>query len=134
MRLRCRAHNQYTAERTFGTEFMIRKRKEAPPRRDREIRHEAARAPAPARVAPARPSEESDVTRCLRHLGFRADEVRRAVAASEAHPDASLEGQVRFALSYLRPPHRQVATGSPRLPTDPRGTPPQDRRGVLIDA
>jgi 5-methylcytosine-specific restriction endonuclease McrA len=27
IRLRCRAHNQYTAERTFGTEFMKRKRR-----------------------------------------------------------------------------------------------------------
>jgi len=29
IRLRCRAHNRYTAERTFGTEFMRRKRKAA---------------------------------------------------------------------------------------------------------
>ena len=29
MRLRCRAHNQYTAERTFGVEFMRRKREGA---------------------------------------------------------------------------------------------------------
>ena len=29
MRLRCRAHNQYAAERTFGVEFMRRKRNEA---------------------------------------------------------------------------------------------------------
>ncbi len=29
MRLRCRAHNQYEAERTFGTEFMEHKRDEA---------------------------------------------------------------------------------------------------------
>jgi len=29
MRLRCRAHNQYAAERTFGTEFMRHKREAA---------------------------------------------------------------------------------------------------------
>jgi hypothetical protein len=29
LRLRCRTHNQFTAERTFGAEFMARKRAEA---------------------------------------------------------------------------------------------------------
>ena len=29
IRLRCRAHNQYTAERTFGAEFMRHKRLDA---------------------------------------------------------------------------------------------------------
>jgi hypothetical protein len=29
MRLLCRAHNQYAAERTFGTQFMIDKRRGA---------------------------------------------------------------------------------------------------------
>jgi hypothetical protein len=39
IRLRCRAHNQYAAERTFGAEFMARKRREAIGRRRR---HESA--------------------------------------------------------------------------------------------
>jgi hypothetical protein len=112
IRLRCRAHNQYTAERTFGAGFMERKRQEAGRRRERLVRRQAA-CQSPASVAVTARSDENDVVHCLRHLGFRADEVRRAVAASEALPDASLEEQVRFALSYLRPPHRQVATGSP---------------------
>ena len=38
MRLRCRAHNQYEAERTFGTEFMKRKRDKA----RRAAQHDAA--------------------------------------------------------------------------------------------
>jgi hypothetical protein len=29
LRLRCRTHNQYEAERSFGSEFMHRKREEA---------------------------------------------------------------------------------------------------------
>jgi 5-methylcytosine-specific restriction endonuclease McrA len=36
LRLRCRAHNQYEAEREFGSDFM---------RRKREMRREAAQAP-----------------------------------------------------------------------------------------
>jgi hypothetical protein len=35
VRLRCRVHNQYTAEHTFGREFMNRKRREAVERRRR---------------------------------------------------------------------------------------------------
>ena len=48
MRLRCRAHNQYEAERTYGTEFMQHKREEA--------RRAAAerRTPAQGRVAAER--------------------------------------------------------------------------------
>lgn len=38
LRLRCRAHNQYTAEQTFGTEFMNQKREQA--RRERAVRRE----------------------------------------------------------------------------------------------
>jgi len=40
MRLRCRAHNQYGAERTFGIAFMNRKRTDA--RRAAEARARAA--------------------------------------------------------------------------------------------
>ena len=40
----------------------------------------------------------------LRHLGFRAEEVRRAAAECQTIPEASLEQRVRFAIGYLRPP------------------------------
>jgi hypothetical protein len=43
MRLRCRAHNQYEAERIFGTEFMRHKRQAA---REVAARDAAARAAA----------------------------------------------------------------------------------------
>src|SRR3989442_1839238 len=51
MRLRCRAHNQYEAERTFGAVFMRRKRQEA--------RVAAVEALAAAEEAPSAASEHS---------------------------------------------------------------------------
>jgi hypothetical protein len=38
VRLRCRAHNQYAAECTFGSKFMKKKREEARTARDRPLR------------------------------------------------------------------------------------------------
>jgi hypothetical protein len=119
MRLRCRAHNQYAAERTFGTEFMNAKREEAR-RAAAEKRAAAARATAQPAVAQAaaekRAAEERaaagaaaerakelDIVPWLRQLGYRADEARRAAARCEAIPDASLEERVRLALALLCP-------------------------------
>lgn len=98
LRLRCRAHNQYEAERTFGTEFMRHQRQEAQ-RRATEARalKAAATEPAPEREL----SPERDVAPWLRRLGFRADEVRRAAALCAAIPDASVEERLRLALSGL---------------------------------
>lgn len=92
IRLRCRAHNQYQAEQAFGTEFMRHKRQEAK-RRATETQTR--------RAAVVTPGPERDVAPWLRHLGFRADEVRRAAALCEAIPEASLEERVRLALSSL---------------------------------
>jgi len=111
IRLRCRAHNQYQAERTFGAGFMQRKRDEAHRARERLVRNQASRRQPASPAAAPTVSEDSDLVRCLRRLGFRADEVRRAVAACEAVPNVTLEGRVRFALSYLRSPHRRLGGG-----------------------
>jgi 5-methylcytosine-specific restriction endonuclease McrA len=105
IRLRCRAHNQYAAERTFGAEFMRQKREEA--RRAAEARRRASEARARARAA------AEEVIAPLRALGFRAHEAHCAAALCEAIPDAPLEQRVRHALSYFQPRLRtagQVAT------------------------
>ena len=103
LRLRCRSHNQYGAECSFGAEFMRRKR-------------EAARAAAAeARVqatAAEQAQEERDVLPWLRALGFRAEEARRAAALCEAIPDASLEERVRLALSHFHPRGTSIRLGS----------------------
>ena len=84
MRLRCRAHNQYGAERTFGAVFMEQKREQA------------------RRAAHAR-EQANEVIPWLRSLGFRADEARQAAALCETIPCATLEERVRMALSYFAP-------------------------------
>ena len=118
IRLRCRAHNQYAAECTFGTAFMSRKREEARraaaekrARAAAEKRAAAERLAAVARAAAAAAAErakELDVVPWLRQLGFRGDEARRAAARCEAIPDTPLEERVRFALSVLGAPHRRL--------------------------
>jgi hypothetical protein len=101
MRLRCRAHNQYTAECELGTRFMSDKRHAA-----RQQAAANARARAAAREREARASAvaaERDVVPWLRQLGYRAEEARAAARFCESAPDATLEDRVRLALSYFRP-------------------------------
>ena len=112
LRLRCRAHNQHEAERTFGAGFMERKREEA--------RHGAAErrtwlgAPAstcpgacsaPAIHDPAPSAAGSDavleVVPWLRALGCRPEDARRAAECCASIPDAPLEERVRVALKSL---------------------------------
>ena len=102
LRLRCRAHNQFKAEQTFGAGFM------------QEKRARAARptAPTSAASATARPRDEAadpdlDVTPWLRQLGFRADEAMRAAAQCAPMDGASIETRVRAALTYLSPRGRR---------------------------
>jgi hypothetical protein len=91
LRLRCRAHNQYEAERAFGESFM-------------RGRRESAAEKACTRSPDDEPrSENSDVIPWLRALGFRADEARQAAARSKSVPGASLEERVRTALTNLSP-------------------------------
>jgi hypothetical protein len=108
MRLRCRPHNQFEAECTFGKEFMNNKREEAR-RAAAKARAQAEAAAAKARAAEQ--PQERDVVPWLRKLGFRADEARRAATLCEAIPDAPLEQRVRVALSYFhsRTPSRGPA-------------------------
>jgi hypothetical protein len=85
LRLRCRAHNQYGAECTFGAEFMRHKRIAA----------------AEARAA-ARPAHVEEVVPWLRQLGFKEGEARSAAALCESIAGASVEDRVRAALKYFR--------------------------------
>ena len=106
MRLRCRAHNQYEAVRTFGAGFMSQKRHEA----------RGAAAEARARAAHNMPrgmlevtdageratqDQIQDVLAGLRNLGCRADEARRATALAGDLQDVTLEERMRAALTFL---------------------------------
>jgi len=109
VRLRCRAHNQYAAECTFGKDFMETKWDEA--RRAAQARARAVAADARAQ-ATAR-ERAQDVIPYLRRLGFRSDESRRAAALGATLPDAPLEERVRLALTYFHPPARVHAPAPP---------------------
>jgi 5-methylcytosine-specific restriction endonuclease McrA len=88
MRMRCRAHNQFEAERIFGVGFMERKRQES----------RLALGGAHVRAAK---EQSQDVFAGLRALGCRADEARRAVLLSESLRGATLEERMRDALRFL---------------------------------
>ncbi len=112
IRLRCRPHNQYGAECTFGTEFMRHKRVAAAEARAAAKVCTAAAARAQATAAEQAPVEvpaeapgeyeDRDVVPWLRQLGFNTSEARRAAARCEDIPDASLEQRLRVALSCFR--------------------------------
>src|SRR2546423_15690563 len=74
IRLRCRAHNQYTAECTFGKEFMRHKRHKAQARVAAARRAKADQLAAQP-VEAAEP-EERDVVPGLRQAGFNNREAR----------------------------------------------------------
>jgi hypothetical protein len=106
MRLRCRAHDQYEAECTFGGGFMRGKREEARCRtaEKRAQAQERARAQEQARSeAAAESASQADVRPWLRQLGFSAEEARRGAALCADIPDAPLEKRVQVALRGLAP-------------------------------
>ena len=112
MRLRCRVHNQYGAECTFGPEFMRHKR----------IAAAEARAAARRQAKATEQDEARDVIPWLRQLGFSADEARRAAARCEnLPPDASLEERVRRALSCFHVRGTRIVPPGEGLETVTRG-------------
>jgi 5-methylcytosine-specific restriction endonuclease McrA len=126
VRLRCRSHNQYEADRTFGAGFMDEKREaarrlaeaERRAKSDTGVESEFAKAEA-TRVAAAEErvrvaaeeeraravleEQAKDVMAGLRGLGFRAQQARRAAEYCTTLPDATLEERLRAALRFLCP-------------------------------
>ena len=84
MRLRCRAHNQYAAECTYGAGFMQRRREAAG-----------------ARKAAAAPG--ADLMPYLQRLGCSMAVARQAAATSASIPNAPIEQRLRLALQQLWP-------------------------------
>ncbi len=138
MRLRCRAHNQFEAERTYGADFMRHKREQARRgttaarvtgqgretawthatgrARDAVAAQERAVALAIERERmAARQARADEVIPWLRGLGFRADEARRAATACDDMPDAPLEARVRAALASLAPSSARKESGHPSM-------------------
>ena len=121
MRLRCRAHNQYEAERIFGAGFMSEKRHgarlaaaESRARNVAEARARAAlnmprgmlegtdaRERAALEKECAAREQVRDVLAGLQNLGCRADQARRAAAIAANLHGATLEERMRAALTSL---------------------------------
>ena len=105
MRLRCRAHNQYEAERVFGAGFMDRKRHEARlaahEHSARGRKEEAAARDASARERALSKQQAQEVLAGLRSLGCRSDEARRAIAYTEALHGVTFEERLRAALKFV---------------------------------
>src|SRR5260221_5025578 len=110
VRLRCRAHNQYTAECTFGARFMETKREAARCRAVTAKAKAKARAKAKAETqaqAKARDAaadaDERDVFPWLRALGYSVERARHGRELCAHIPDASLEERVKTARRGLSP-------------------------------
>ena len=100
VRLRCRAHNQYEAERTYGAEFMRCKREASAEQRERSrTRIEAANAKPNA--PPDSSLEQDDAFHCLVALGYRATEASWALARCGEMPGATDEQRVKQALAQF---------------------------------
>ena len=111
LRLRCRAHNQFEAERAFGTGFIQRKREQA-------MEQGAARCvDADAGLKAAAAAEaQSELIPWLRRLGFSAAEARRGATRCTDIPDAPLEERLKAALRSLAPASARTtmpASGAP---------------------
>lgn len=93
LRLRCRAHNQYEAERTFGIEFMKHKRESR-----RSMQSSKVNAPETSMSAAA----AAEVIPWLRGLGFKIAEASAAAALCATMDHEPIEKRVRVALGYFR--------------------------------
>ncbi len=119
LRLRCRAHNQYEAERTFGVGFMNEKRDAA--RARRTVVEERLRAVAEEERDEAAREQARDVLAGLRGLGFRVDEARRAVEFTGTLHDAPIEERLRTALKFLGRKPVERSRPETSVPVSPRG-------------
>jgi len=95
IRLRCRAHNQYEAERVFGTGFMAIKREEAKrmAAEGQDKTESATRA--------IHDEQTEDLVTALRSLGLKRAEALRAAEITGSIQDATLEDRMRAALAFL---------------------------------
>jgi 5-methylcytosine-specific restriction endonuclease McrA len=114
LRLRCRAHNQYEAERAFGTEFMERKRDETRKKAEgaRSLSDHAGVEEARVHAAEAAELKEQiqDVLAALRGLGVKGEQARRAAAHAETLKGATLVERIRAALQF----HGEWVSRSPK--------------------
>jgi len=104
VRLLCRAHNQYEAERLLGKDFMEGKRRQAREQRERDE------------------EQRLDVIAALKKLGMRATEAKEAADRAMREPCTSLEERIKAALrrpGVQRAPLKQPAAAIPAPAVNP---------------
>jgi 5-methylcytosine-specific restriction endonuclease McrA len=107
LRLRCRAHNQYTAERELGKAVIAGKREAAKRRAVEErMRKQVERERTEARKAEIA-RQEQELGEAFRSLGYRGAELSRALAHCATRPDSPLEERLRHALRSMAPNARR---------------------------
>lgn len=129
-RLRCHAHNQHEAERTFGPAFMSEKREEARRAAARGQAMAAARAAEESRARTEMREQANEVVSALRQLGCRPDEARPAAEHAVALGESTIEERLRAALRFLRPPRSTVVTQRPCASWDSSARPEPVSMGV----
>jgi hypothetical protein len=106
VRLLCRAHNQYSAERTYGSEFMQGKRKQARERSALARTEADAKAKAGEQEraeAAAEAASQEEVIPWLRALGCNKEAARTAAARCAGMVGAPLERRMFVACQGLGP-------------------------------
>jgi hypothetical protein len=112
LRLLCRPHNQYEAERVLGKDHVAKKRELAQRERARDkaaakssgARGQARKAAsenATKRESPPPHPHHDDILAALSGLGFHKAEASRGADLARSQPEASLEACVRLALTVL---------------------------------
>ena len=101
LRLLCRPHNQFEAERLLGSEHVRTRRELAQLERARARAEKAASATRARARAAAKHEHHDDILTALRGLGFKPAEAKRGAEWAGAMPEASLEACVRMALTAL---------------------------------
>jgi hypothetical protein len=130
LRLRCRGHNQHTAEQTYGAGFMKQKREEAAAARAAaSAAKERARAEKAAEAERACPQpHQLEVIPWLRELGCREADCRIAVERCRDMVDAPLEDRVKQALRWFGA--RIARTVQPVAPSGPASGAPANAASV----
>jgi len=109
LRLRCRGHNQYEAEQTFGAGFMARKRAEAREQKRDVSEQSPTLVPEPALVTiteqaaaeEAIRAQHEEIVPYLRHLGCKVGQVERGAAMCDHRSGEPLAVRVKFAIQQL---------------------------------
>ena len=122
LRLRCRGHNQLTAERTFGAGFMAQKRKEAAEARA-AAKAERARIREEKEIESRLQPHEEEVVPWICALGMHEKEARIAARRCSDMAGARLEDRVKRALSFFGA--RISRTVKPELCAGTSTSPPQ---------